>query len=512
MGRYVIEGELGIGGMAIVYRAHHITLGTAHALKMLTMLSRSVIQRATREARIQARLRHPNVVPVTDVLEHQGRPVLVMELVDGPSLEQLLRRGPLDLPVVHHLMQGILEGVAAAHALGVVHRDLKPANVLIEVDGDRLVPRVTDFGLVTRVDGEEGGHHTRTGATMGTPAYMAPEQIRDAGTVDARADVYSLGAIIYELLAGSPPYPREADLVQLHDLASREQATDLSSLRPELPPALCAVVHRALSGEANRRWADAAALGAAWEATAELAPTDPSHVARAARWARELAPVASERSPRPAPSPDRSNGPSLPGAMGAGILVASLAVLLLGGGLGLAIWLGSPQGDAAPAPAPDPAVTRDTARADAPPALDPAASPAPPASAPEREPTAPGPDAAPVDSPTTEMESPASRSGSPEERGDSTIAGAEDRTGSEAPAAERPMAPATAAHIEVVGVDRASLIRADGERLPTGAVPPGSYTVEVWFDATRPVEVLELDLLAGERRTLRCQRTLQLCR
>ncbi|MBT3224393.1 MAG: serine/threonine protein kinase, partial [Proteobacteria bacterium] len=194
-------GLLGSGGMAQVYLARDLRLQVDVALKVLTIPSPVVGQRLQQEGRLQARLQHPNVLPVTDLVEIGGYAGLVMERVRGPSLAQLLAHRKLDMVEKEYLVRGIVEGVQAAHHLGLVHRDLKPANVLIARAGQRLVPKVADFGLA-KVLGDDVTSQTVSGIVMGSPAYMAPEQIRSAKGVDARADIFSLGAIIYEVFCG----------------------------------------------------------------------------------------------------------------------------------------------------------------------------------------------------------------------------------------------------------------------------------------------------------------------
>lgn len=201
--RYVVVGKLGEGGMARVYAVRHSVLGSSFALKVLYGADPAVRTRLIREGRVQAQLEHPNVVPVQDVLDIDGAPGLLMPLVQGPSLDELLAGGPLDRVAAATLFHGIVRGVAHAHRNGVVHRDLKPGNVLLDIRHEEVVPRVADFGLATEAGGTR---HTQSGMLMGTPAYAAPEQLEDAASVDARADVWSLGCILYELLAGRRPF------------------------------------------------------------------------------------------------------------------------------------------------------------------------------------------------------------------------------------------------------------------------------------------------------------------
>ncbi|TNE86333.1 MAG: serine/threonine protein kinase [Deltaproteobacteria bacterium] len=212
--RYTVDSVIGTGGTAVVYRVKHSKLGTAHALKVLSVTSRSIRERMLREGRVQATLDHLNIVTVTDVLEVDGQPGLLMEYIEGPSLEKALEDYRLDLPTAEILFLGILAGVRVAHEHGLVHRDLKPANVLLAESPQGFVPKVTDFGLAKVIADEAaaGAGQTRQGVAMGTPAYMAPEQIRDARSVDVRADIWSLGCILYELCTGVRTFPGDDTL------------------------------------------------------------------------------------------------------------------------------------------------------------------------------------------------------------------------------------------------------------------------------------------------------------
>ena len=200
--RYEVEALVGQGGLAEVYRVRHVELGSVHALKLLLFRKKALADRLLLEGRIQAQIRHPNVVSVTDVVRHDGQFGLLMEYVDNLSLESLIqRRKALPADEALEVFAPILAGVHAAHKAGVLHRDLKPANVLLARQGGGLVPKVSDFGIAKVVsEGLEGA--TREGVAMGTPGYMAPEQVLDARSVDARTDVFALGAILYELVAG----------------------------------------------------------------------------------------------------------------------------------------------------------------------------------------------------------------------------------------------------------------------------------------------------------------------
>jgi serine/threonine protein kinase len=205
-GRYIVEGVLGEGGMAVVYRVRHTRLQSEHALKLLTVSSASIRKRLEQEGQVQATLRHPNIVAVTDLVSVNGQPGLVMEMVRGQSLAEFLQNHEPSQAQLDELVTGMLRGVAAAHDQDLIHRDLKPANILLAVTSHGLIPKVADFGLAKALMSADNSQ-TRSGATMGTPAYMAPEQIRNAKYVDHRADVFSLGAILYEMVTRTRAFP-----------------------------------------------------------------------------------------------------------------------------------------------------------------------------------------------------------------------------------------------------------------------------------------------------------------
>lgn len=210
--RYTVDALIGAGGTAMVYRVRHNQLHTWHALKVLTITSEAIRERMIREGQVQASLRHLNIVTVTDVLDLDGAPGLLMEYVEGPSLERALGQFRIRMGDAETLFLGVVSGVRQAHMHGLVHRDLKPANVLLARTSEGFVPKVTDFGLAKLLQDEPGVAHTRSGIAMGTPSYMAPEQIRDARTVDQRADLWSLGCILYELVLRRRAFPGEEAL------------------------------------------------------------------------------------------------------------------------------------------------------------------------------------------------------------------------------------------------------------------------------------------------------------
>jgi serine/threonine protein kinase len=263
--RFRVEGLIGRGGMAAVYLVRHRQLGSLHALKVLAVPTPAIQHRLVQEGRAQSTLRHPHIVAVTDIIEIDGLPALVLEWVDGPSLETLLAAGPLDIAVADHLARGILRGVAAAHRAGFVHRDLKPANVLLATHDGVVIPKVADFGLTKLLDAPTTSGRTRSGAMMGTPAYMAPEQVRDAGTVDRRADVFSLGALLYELVSGEQAFRGDDNLALLTAVAT-VQIQPIAERVRNLPERMARAIDGALTAGVDDRWADADELLAAWSA------------------------------------------------------------------------------------------------------------------------------------------------------------------------------------------------------------------------------------------------------
>jgi eukaryotic-like serine/threonine-protein kinase len=273
-GRYEVERTLGGGGMAVVYLARDGELGRPVALKVLAENladDAELRQRFVREARLAARLSHPNVVRVYDAGEEDGRPYIVMECVDGESLAELLRReGALAADRVAELGTQACAGLEHAHRAGLVHRDVKPANLLLTEDGTL---KVADFGIAHAVGGTRV---TEVGTVLGTAAYLSPEQaLGDA--VTPASDLYSLGTCLYELLAGEPPYGRET----LGELFSRREVCPPPRLRG-VPHELAAAVMRCLERDPRDRPASAAEL--ARLLAGARSPTRPTAVTRVGRY------------------------------------------------------------------------------------------------------------------------------------------------------------------------------------------------------------------------------------
>lgn len=256
--RYRVRTRIGEGGMAVVYLVRHQSLQTSHALKVHTSTKLNIKRRFAREGRLQARLHHPNVVQVTDVIDLGERAGLVMEYVQGPSMSGLLRRFRPPLPDCVALFRGLAEGMGHAHEQGLVHRDLKPSNVLIDLRGGRMRAKITDFGLAKSLI-EHAEVRTRTGATLGTPSYMSPEQIRDASKVDHRADIYGLGCLLYTLCCGRPPF-RGSDVVELMERIEDRAYTDPRARVHAMPDRLADLIGDLLHPDPDARPQDVGQL------------------------------------------------------------------------------------------------------------------------------------------------------------------------------------------------------------------------------------------------------------
>lgn len=276
VGHYRILSILGQGGMGVVYRALDVRLKRQVAVKMILPRaggpSPEGLARFRREAEVIARLEHPNVVKIHEIGEHESSagsvPYLVMELVEGGSLAQRLAVRPLEPRPAAELVQALAGGVAAAHRQGVIHRDLKPANVLLPAAGPGSPPeqselsaaKITDFGLAKRVQQEqEPGvtFATHPDAILGTPNYVAPEQVQAAsGPVGPAADVYALGAILYESLTGRPPF-QAASVLETLDQVRHQEPVPPVQLRPGLPRDLQTICLKCLQKDARRRYASA---------------------------------------------------------------------------------------------------------------------------------------------------------------------------------------------------------------------------------------------------------------
>jgi len=267
--RYALEHELGRGAFGAVYVARHTILGTRVALKLLHSTQAQdpdSVERFLREARAAASIGSPHIVRVSDAgITSTRQAFLAMELLDGEDLASYLeRRGRLSLQDAIGITRQVLDGLAAAHDAGIVHRDMKPANVfLTRGEGGAPFAKLLDFGVskMARGVGIEA-RLTATGTIVGTPHYMAPEQLMESKSVDGRADLYSVGVMLHELLSGRLPHDAES-LGALIGLVLTTEPTDLSALLPDVPPSVAAVTLRALAKDPAKRFQSARELSEA---------------------------------------------------------------------------------------------------------------------------------------------------------------------------------------------------------------------------------------------------------
>ncbi len=263
---YTIEGEIGRGGMGVVYVARDLRLKRRVAIKVLPpeLAYRSEIRtRFTREAQTAARLSHPHIVPIHAVGEADGLVYFVMGFVDGEPLgARLKRRGRLPIEEVRRIMKETSDALGLAHTMSVIHRDIKPDNILL--DGTRRRVMVTDFGIAKALTDAGSGTLTGTGVAIGTPTYMSPEQAAGERDIDARSDLYSLGVVAYEMLVGHAPF-KAPTVPGILMKQITEPPPDLLMVRPECPEELAATVMRCLEKDPETRWATADALRRALE-------------------------------------------------------------------------------------------------------------------------------------------------------------------------------------------------------------------------------------------------------
>ncbi len=339
-GKYKLDGLLGIGGFGAVYQATHLQLGAPFAVKtLLPRFSRQpgLAARFLREARSAASLRHPGIVRITDFGTEADFPYFVMERLEGESLSDLVRGRTRPLPIEEALgiAGSVLDALAAAHSAGIVHRDLKPQNLFCVPSKDGpLQVKILDFGLAKLRSETQGEELTETGAFLGTLQYASPEQMQNSKSVDARADVYSMGAVLFFLLTGRNAAQGTSETEVLARVVRGEIDRQPASLRPEVPPWLDRVVARALAYRPEDRFPDAAAMRAAL-VSSPIGPTvdlsgDEGEPARGAPSrdrpfsARKLAPVlllllplawwggdALQRLRRPTPTPAKIAPPGM---------------------------------------------------------------------------------------------------------------------------------------------------------------------------------------------------------
>jgi predicted Ser/Thr protein kinase len=320
-GGYTIESLLGRGGMGAVYLATHERLARRVALKVISpelAHDEEFRARFLRESQLAASLDHPNVIPIYDADEIDGVLFLAMRYVNGPTLQTLLRvRGPLSTAETLHIAEQIGGALDAAHGAGLVHRDVKPANILVAEPGEHAY--LCDFGLAKRASSQG---MTRTGSFLGSVDYCAPEQI-EGRPLDGRADVYSLGGVLFHCLAGQPPYRRETEFAVLN-AHLHDPPPALSSVRPDLPRALDGVVVTAMAKHPEVRYSTAGALADAFRAAVSATDSDATRVAPAIPAAAPAIDAPTRQLARP-----RRGGRLVASAILVAALAASGAVALL---------------------------------------------------------------------------------------------------------------------------------------------------------------------------------------
>jgi serine/threonine-protein kinase len=303
VGKYQIESELGRGGMGVVYRARDTELNRPVALKMVSagrFAAADDLERFRGEARLAAGLAHPGIVPIYEAGEWQGLPFFAMGLVEGVSLADLIRERPLPPQAAARLLKKIAGAVAFAHGRGVIHRDLKPANILLAradaseskphslkgyatTEVDAYEPAITDFGLAKRLDVDE--HLTTTGQVLGTPAYMPPEQAAGSRReIGEASDIYSLGAILYAMLTGRPPFVAESPVEVILQVLERDPELP-QKINPAVPSELAAICLKCLEKSADRRYISAQALAADLERFLQHEPPEAGR-GSLLRWVR----------------------------------------------------------------------------------------------------------------------------------------------------------------------------------------------------------------------------------
>jgi serine/threonine protein kinase len=529
--RYTVGDQLGRGGMAVVYRVRHNTLGTEHALKVLSLNVHSIVERLIQEGRVQAQLQHPNIVAVTDVLDVQGSPGLLMELVRGPSLEDWLATNEPSLDEALRLFREILSALQEAHRLDIVHRDLKPGNVMLSTQRGGLQAKVTDFGLAKLLVDEASPTQTCTGLPMGTPAYMSPEQITDAKSVDRRTDIFALGCILYELVCGRMAF-EGANTLEVFNAVAGGIYVPPRQLEPDLPDPVVRAIQGCLRGQREQRIPSCEALEAVLAGGA-LHPSDAPTMAPAAVPPDALAarPALSRRElPRqPAATPTFALSDSLDGGSAAGesgtesgptlspgtvasplppapvsaptprpapkqrarwwLLLALVAlVLVVGsvlalGGVLATWWLASPVQQAEFVDAPELSPPGEHAVPVAPPDPEREAHPQAPLAPLEGEPLQPGSGAGPALAPGPEPAAPVEQ-------------------------------PASFGVVNVDG-DAVSVVLVDGNgrRRSPGRLPPGVYDLEASFASGATIrQPGRVTVTAGRSITLRCVELLETCR
>jgi serine/threonine protein kinase len=557
---FTVEATVGAGGMGEVYRVRHEKLGRIQALKILHSPDGTARLRLMKEARLQASLDHPNVVAVTDVLELDDELGVVMEFVDGPTLYSWISGYKPSLQQRLELFEGALAGVAAAHRRGLVHRDLKPPNILIAFYDGKPVPKVADFGIAKNLHSQASqASLTRRGQSMGTPRYMAPEQIDDAKDVDLRADIFSMGCVLYELVCDQPAFPHENPWAAM--AAIREgRYTPPKELAPGLPEAVCRAIEGCLIPDRKARIPNCDALltilrggtpqehgGQAPEGHPSAPTTTPPPAATTNDtldfdFAAPAGKPAAEARGRPAPletatfddwtpQPDVEPRPTLAPATQAPaeparispapqktlavigtrswhlpLLVVGVLVGGLGGWLAVRSMGGGPEEPATPARTEPAEATPTPAALEHAPAPEPA-PPTPPAAVSEPAPVEQEPKQEPA-SAAPPRSQPAPGSAVPASEEPLPQAAAEPADETPPPAAEQAVSTGSFGSADEIPI----FLSGEAGRFREGQpVPAGEYTIHALFTGTDYVVAGRVELQPGQVLTLRCKKSFRRC-
>ncbi|MBM4422294.1 MAG: hypothetical protein FJ030_02745 [Chloroflexi bacterium] len=296
VGAYRIIAQLGQGGMATVYKAYHANLDRYVAIKVMHPAfkeDKSFLVRFQREARVLAKLEHPNIVPIYDFSDHNGQPYLVMKYVEGETLKGRLGQGPASLAETLKVVDAVGSALAYAHKQGILHRDVKPSNVIITADGHYYL---SDFGLARIAS---AGESTLSQDTMlGTPNYISPEQAKGVKDLDGRTDIYSFGVVLYEMIVGRVPFSGDTPFSVIHDHIYTPMPPP-TALNPNVPESLEKFLLKAMAKERDDRFADASAMVAAFhQAVGEQLPGAATHHAQMGSSTADTASM-----PAPVPEP-----------------------------------------------------------------------------------------------------------------------------------------------------------------------------------------------------------------
>jgi len=526
--RYRVDALVEERTITAVYRVQHVELGSSHRLHIVTAQNPEVRERMRREWQARARLRHPNIVGVTDLIELDGAPAVITDGTDTPTLARWLTTTTPGMQAVDTIARGLIDGVKAAHAHGLTHFDLQPARIQLVHHGTRLVPRIADFGLVSVVMATRPDlHRAGRSRSAARAVYLAPEQIRQLDPPDTRADLFALGAILYELTTRRPAFAGH-DRLDTFNRISRGVFDPPRDLQPDLPDRMERAILGALVPGADSRIPDADTLARVW--SGDLIDWQTARLAAARRRAaRDLPPppepspaprrVVRHRSPKPEPAAtppptlvpesieDVLPEPSRPRVAATSLDDTSLppippdlpsispgAVVGVGAAIGLLAvfwWSTQPEPPSSPPPAAVAVVT--------PPEPAPVAPPPEPVVAPTPEPVQEAlPEPAPKPKPPARTVPEPTPAPKPEPEAAPT------------PSPWDAPPPATTASVDAQGGVRIWLVGAAG-RFPPGELPPGTYTIKAFFDPMTSVDAGTLGVRAGERWTVQCSKAMAVC-